>query len=60
MFFKELSEDAKIDDPLVPPVGADGENFKISNGKVRLVIYHWEDLFRTKILAKVVLSGDDY
>ena len=35
-------------------------NFKISNGKVRLVTYLWKGLFETKILIKVVLTCDNY
>ena len=36
-----------------------GSNFKISNGKVGLVRYHWKDLFKTRILVKNLLACDD-
>ena len=38
----------------------DGEDFKISNGKVHLVTHLWKGLFKTKRLIKVVLPCDDY
>ena len=36
------------------------ENFKISNGKVGLMMHHWKHLFNTINLIHIVLSCDDY
>ena len=35
-------------------------SIKISNGIVRLVVYDWKDLFKTKIFATVVVLYDSY
>ena len=37
-----------------------GANIKISNGKNRLEIYLWNDIFETKFLIKLILVCDDH
>ena len=39
--------------------GVLGGATKISDGKVGLVIYHWKDLFTTRILVKKFLAYAD-
>ena len=60
VFLKKLSTDVKIDDRPASLEGYMWDNFKLSNGKLNLVTYHWRGLFETKILIKVVLALDDY
>ena len=42
------------------PVGLRGRISKISKVKVGLVMYHWKDLFKIRILVKSILAFDDY